>query len=168
MKKIYYVLVVFLFILVLISGFLLKDYFVSRNYQDIDLDKNYTYQVIEVIDGDTIVIETGNYVRLIGIDAPERNESYYNESKEFLENLVLNTKVKLDRDINDRDSYGRLLRYVYVSSENNLNEFDVFVNILLVEKGYAVPLFIEPNKNFKEEIENAWKKCLEEKINLCS
>jgi endonuclease YncB( thermonuclease family) len=37
-------------------------------------------KVIQVIDGDTVIIENGYHVRYIGIDAPEKGEAYYLES----------------------------------------------------------------------------------------
>lgn len=88
-----------------------------------------TARVIEVIDGDTIVIEGGYRVRYIGIDSPERGEKYYQEAREANRELVQNKRVRLEKDISDTDRYGRLLRYVYAG--------DYFVNAELVRKGYA-------------------------------
>src|SRR4030065_366152 len=67
--------------------------------------------VTKVIDGDTIVIEGGYHVRYIGIDAPESGEFYYLEAKQANEDLVAGKKIRLESDISDKDSYGRLLRY---------------------------------------------------------
>ena len=95
-----------------------------------------TAKVDRVIDGDTIVLESGEKVRLIGIDCPElhdpkRNErnakklgvapdlyqSYAGKSKEFLEGLVGNLEVELYFDdtnekIDHKDRYGRTLSYI--------------------------------------------------------
>jgi len=55
--------------------------------------------VIKVIDGDTFELETGERVRLICVDAPEEGKPGYKESKSFLESLILNKSIKMERDI---------------------------------------------------------------------
>ena len=72
-------------------------------------------------------------MRLICVDAPEKGGKGYEEAKEFLESLVLNKEVRLEKDISDRDEYGRLLRYVYVSGEGE----EIFVNKEIVQQGYG-------------------------------
>jgi endonuclease YncB( thermonuclease family) len=77
--------------------------------------------VIDVVDGDTIRIRTGageSTVRLVGIDAPERGhpsrrkEFMADEAAEALESLCRGKTVRLERDLEEADKYGRLLRYV--------------------------------------------------------
>ena len=86
-------------------------------------------KVIQVIDGDTIVIEGGHHVRYIGIDAPEKDEFYYVEAKQANGKLMEGKRVRLEKDISDKDQYGRLLRYVYVD--------ETFINAEIVRQGYA-------------------------------
>jgi len=89
-------------------------------------------RVVRVIDGDTVEIEGGERVRYIGIDTPEvypSAEYYGMEAWEKNQELVGGCLVTLERDVSDRDRYGRLLRYVYVDG--------VFVNAELVRLGYA-------------------------------
>lgn len=93
-----------------------------------------------VVDGDTVEIESGERVRLIGIDAPERGDSYYSESKVQLEKLVLNKQVRLEKDVSQADRYGRLLRYVFVG--------DLFVNLEMVKKGYALAYTYPPDVKY--------------------
>ena len=73
-----------------------------------------TVRVVEVIDGDTVVIGTGQHVRLIGIDTPERDTCGYREAAEALRTLVEGHQVRLvnPESVQDEDRYGRLLRYV--------------------------------------------------------
>jgi endonuclease YncB( thermonuclease family) len=86
--------------------------------------------VSRVRDADTIdVREMEAGIRLIGIDAPERGEPCYDEGKRALEGLVLGKSVYLEKDVTDKDVYGRLLRYVYMDS--------IFVNEELARQGYA-------------------------------
>jgi endonuclease YncB( thermonuclease family) len=97
---------------------------------NINIPNNY---VIRVIDGDTIELYSGDKVRLICIDAPELENKGSYEAKAYLESLVLNKEVKLEKDISEADKYGRLLRYVWV----NISDQEVFVNKELVSQGYA-------------------------------
>src|SRR3989338_7868321 len=86
-------------------------------------------KVIRVIDGDTIEIEGKIKVRYIGVNSPESEQCFANES--YLENkkLVEGKTITLVRDVSDKDKYGRLLRYVYAD--------DQFVNEYLIKNGFA-------------------------------
>ncbi|MBI2107403.1 thermonuclease family protein [Candidatus Woesearchaeota archaeon] len=101
------------------------------------------YLVVEIIDGDTFEIDNGVHIRMLGINTPEINEDYYQEAKDELKKLIFNKTVLLVRDKQDKDKYGRDLRYVYLG--------EMFVNPYLVENGYAKTLSIEPNTEFTEE-----------------
>jgi micrococcal nuclease len=102
-----------------------------------------------VVDGDTIDIAIGGKterVRLIGINTPETKhptkgvECYGPEASAYTEQLLpKGTKLRVERDIEARDKYGRLLLYVYIANSN------VFVNMDLVMNGYARPMVFEPN-----------------------
>ncbi len=74
--------------------------------------------VTRVIDGDTVVIEGGKSVRLLGIDADEKDGPCYEEASERLEELVLNKRVELEKELRDGDVYGRLLRYIFLDGQN--------------------------------------------------
>jgi micrococcal nuclease len=82
-----------------------------------------------VIDGDTFRLETGEKVRLIGIDAPELSQPGGEKSREYLIKLVLNKGVTLEKGYEDRDKYSRLLRFVYID--------DVCINEEMIKQGYA-------------------------------
>ena len=107
-----------------------------------------TAKVIQVIDGDTITIE-GNYrVRYIGIDTPEvypEVEEYGIEAWEANRRLVEGKEVRLERDVTEKDKYGRLLRYVYVG--------DVFVNAELVRQGLAEAKAYPPDTKYQDYLE---------------
>ncbi len=112
--------------------------------------------VTKVIDGDTVIVEGGYSVRLLGIDTDERGEPCYEEAKEYLEDLVLGREVRLERDEEDVDKYGRCLRYIFVDGKN--------VNLELVRKGLAVARFYLPNVKYHKEITNAEEMAIKEKI----
>jgi micrococcal nuclease len=84
--------------------------------------------VARAIDGDTLVLENGSRVRLLGINTPEKGERLAGDAKRELSWLE-GSVVGLERDVESGDRYGRLLRYVYFEGE--------LVNEKLVEKGLA-------------------------------
>jgi len=87
------------------------------------------FLVTRIIDGDTLQINTSEKIRLSGINTPETGECYYKEAKNFLSLLTLNQEIYLERDITNKDVYGRLLRYIYIN--------DDLINGIMVEQGYA-------------------------------
>lgn len=116
-------------------------------------------EVVSVIDGDTIIVSIDGRketVRYIGIDTPEPRregapECGSHEATEYNRSLVAGKTVELVPDVEDRDQYDRLLRYVYVSDQA---DGQLLVNAAILEAGYATPLTIAPNtaqrKNFAD------------------
>lgn len=101
------------------------------------------------VDGDTVEVRLDGGtepVRLIGIDTPESVardrpvECFGPEAKRrTAELLPAGTRVRLERDVEARDQYGRLLAYVHRVEDGT------FVNLLLVEEGYAESYPYRPN-----------------------
>lgn len=104
-----------------------------------DCDTNF-YKVSKVIDVDTIKLENGERIRLIGVDGAENNECYFKESQQFLEDLVLNKYIRLEEDISGMDNYDRLLRYVILSNQNPKKD-SLLLNDYLVLEGQALSVF---------------------------
>jgi len=105
-------------------------------------------RVVKVVDGDTIHVQLGatrEKVRYIGIDTPETKDPrrpvqcYGQKAADFNAQLVDGERVRLVRDVQERDRYGRLLAYVYRVRD------DLFVNAELARLGYAQPLSIAPD-----------------------
>lgn len=111
--------------------------------------------VTEILDGDTIRVDLGpntETVRLLGVDTPEKHggprpaECHGDQATAFTESLVpVGTTVRLARDAESRDQYGRLLAYVFRDSD------DLFVNHALVAFGHATATFYEPNTTFRRD-----------------
>ena len=123
-----------------------------RIISKITLEPRPTYEVTSVIDGDTIEINTSERVRLIGINAPEEGEKCYEESKEYLENFLSDKEITLERDMEDKDQYDRLLRYVFADGHN--------VNYGMVYLGFAHKYEFGSNTKYSswfEEAENEAK-----------
>jgi endonuclease YncB( thermonuclease family) len=66
------------------------------------------------VDGDTIELANGEHVRIVGIDTPEVGECGYDAATRHMERLVEGKRVRLTVSDENRDYYGRLLRYVNV------------------------------------------------------
>ena len=98
-------------------------------------------KVEEVIDGDTFLLENGECIRLLGINAPEVDRYFYEEAKNSLDYMIEGQKVKLERDITDRDQYGRMLRYVYFA--------ELFVNLEMVKRGFANVFTMAPDVKYQ-------------------
>lgn len=97
--------------------------------------------VSKVTDGDTVELQSGERVRLLGINTPEKGQPYHEEATNRLKELIEGKTVTLEKDVGDKDQYGRLLRYVFLSDEN--------INIKLVKEGYANVYIISPNTKYK-------------------
>ena len=105
-----------------------------------DFTGDTAYQVVRVIDGDTIKIDyngKATNVRLIGVDTPETVhpskpvESYGKEASNFTKNLLQGESVYLRYDVERTDRYGRLLAYLYRAPDG------LFVNLEIVRQGYG-------------------------------
>lgn len=94
-------------------------------------------RVARVVDGDTIKLRDGTTVRLVQIDTPEsRGECYGTQATAVTKKLLpVGSVVRLvaDSKLDNRDRYGRLLRYVFRGSTH--------VNLALVKSGAASPYF---------------------------
>lgn len=89
-----------------------------------------TYLVVRVVDGDTVELGNGETVRLAGIDAPESGVCGHDQATERLVSLVEGRRVTLGESDEDRDRYGRLLRYVDLGSAD--------AGLELIESGLAI------------------------------
>lgn len=72
--------------------------------------------ITRVVDGDTVVTRAGQHLRIIGVDTPEQGRCGYDAATRALRELVEGRRVALvdPASVVDRDSYGRLLRFVEV------------------------------------------------------
>ena len=131
------------------------------------------FKVIKVIDGDTIKLENGEIVRYLGIDTPETVhpskpvQCFGKEASAKNKELVEGKLVKLEKDITDRDKYGRLLRYVWIG--------DLFINDEFVRQGYAYAYtyppdvkhneqFVQAQQEARENNRGLWQSCLEQEV----
>lgn len=98
-------------------------------------------RVVEVVDGDTIVVDfegKSEKVRFIGLDTPETHhpekpvQCFGEAAHAHLAELIDENDVRLEADPenSNRDRYDRLLRYVYL-------EDGTLLNLKMIEDGYG-------------------------------
>ena len=120
--------------------------------------------VEQVIDGDTVILEQGEKVRYLGINAPElrvwngnqwifKPQIFGEEATAYNQKLVEGKRVCLEYDQQKKDKYGRLL--AYVKSEG------VFVNGELIRKGLALVDIRAPNLKYQKTLLNFQKEARE-------
>ena len=131
-------------------------------------------RILTVIDGDTVDIEIDGRTeraRLIGVNTPETKhptkpiECFGPEASAYMTQLLpKGTDVRIERDTEARDRYGRMLLYLYRNSDN------LFINLDLISRGYGTPMSIEPNTFHRNDFVHAaalaeasnvglWKAC---------
>jgi endonuclease YncB( thermonuclease family) len=93
-------------------------------------------RVARVLDGDSIVLTDGQQVRYLGINTPDAGEPFSKQARTRNRHLVEGKRVRLVRDHEHHDRYGRLLAYVYVD--------DQFINAELLRAGLAHLLIFRP------------------------
>lgn len=122
-------------------------------------DSQMFVPLVRVVDGDTITVLVDGKretIRLIGINTPETVdprrpvECFGKESSNKAKELLTGKQVRLASDPTqqDRDRYGRLLRYVYLAD-------GTFVNELLIEEGFAYEYTYHTPYQYQEEFRTA-------------
>jgi micrococcal nuclease len=94
---------------------------------------NFSGAVTKVIDGDTLDVTTTDgdtiTVRLALIDAPEKDESGFDEARNFMTEQCLDKNAEVDPDNNQGLTYGRTVAVVYCEGVN--------VNEAILDSGFA-------------------------------
>jgi endonuclease YncB( thermonuclease family) len=111
--------------------------------------------VERIIDGDTFVLEGGDRVRIIGVDAPEVGEPAADRATAFLAGLIAARPIYLEFDAGERDRYGRWLAYVYVEDPGGdwvADDDTRFVQVshALSAAGLADIMTVPPNVAYAE------------------
>lgn len=106
------------------------------------------YEAVRFIDGDTFVVDLNGKqetVRLLGVDTPETHapntpvQCYGPAASAYTKNLLTDKRVRLESDPenDDRDRYGRLLRYAYLPD-------GTLVQKEIISNGYGFAYTIYP------------------------
>ena len=134
-------------------------------------------RVEKVLSGDKIQLGNGLKIRLLGIQAPKKDESavglecFGAEAKTFLETEILGKTVWLQKDVSDLAERDTLLRYVFLPEEK------ISINEKMISNGFARSHWITKDKKFREKFEDlqleifenprgAWLSCVEKILAL--
>ncbi len=105
--------------------------------KDKETRRNYWHKVTAIVDGDTIIALVDGreeLVRIYGINSPEfnGNECFASEAKAKAVEFLSGKWIQLEEDDSqdDRDAYGRLLRYIWFDSGTDFGR-------RMIEEGYA-------------------------------
>ncbi len=137
--------------IVLLSGYFIYRSFTDTGNTENNKASNEYYTVVRVVDGDTFELNDKSKVRLLGIDTPEVYDSQKLDrdaessgqdiktikklgkiASDYVRGIAEGKRVRLERDPknDDKDKYGRLLRYVYL-------EDGTCINAKIIKDGYA-------------------------------
>jgi len=120
------------------------------------------HKVKFVYDGDTVLLEGGEKVRYLGIDAPEvdyeKGNSEYLAQEAWKRNreMVQGVQVRLENDRETQDRYGRSLAYVFLKNGKMVNE-------RLVCKGLAHVMFKDKNLKYRDLLLDSQRKAMKER-----
>ncbi|GAB7387423.1 hypothetical protein BSNK01_12590 [Bacillaceae bacterium] len=126
-------------------------------------------KVTNVLDGDTFEISLNGKtekVRMLLIDTPETRhpdkpvQPFGPEATEFTKSLLAGKEVELERDVSERDKYGRLLFYVYVNGKS--------VQEQLLEKGLARVSVYPPDVKYVDRYREIQKKAQQAGVGIWS
>lgn len=123
------------------------------------------YQVERVYDGDTIMLEGGQQVRLLGVNTPEIQSRVRNEepggvaAKEWLQNLLKEKAVFLEYDAEKKDKYKRKLAHVFLPNGKH-------INLALLENGLGTLSIIPPNLRHSDKLIQAQQNAEKKKLGL--
>lgn len=124
--------------------------------------------VARVYDGDTIILQNGKHIRLLGVNTPEIESRHQVEepggiaAKQWLQTqLPSNSKIYLEFDQVKHDKYKRMLAYVYLPDGKHLN-------LALLEKGLGAVSIIPPNGRYADELTRAQQHAERNKLGIWS
>jgi len=123
--------------------------------------------VTRVVDGDTVIINSGEKVRLIGLNTPETVdprksvECFGEEASDEAKKILTGQSVQLETDPSQDkyDKYGRLLAYVFLSDGTNFNR-------QMIENGYGYEYTYHLPYKYQKEFKQAEKEAREKKKGL--
>lgn len=159
------------------SGFGKRDHYsngVVIYYQSEDTEpKLYgLYDVVRVVDGDTIVVSidgTDTKIRMIGVDTPEsvdpdksQNTAEGEIASQWTKDHLSEKQVYLEYDVQKTDKYGRTLAYVYLDDKTTMVQDE------LLRNGLAEVMTVLPNSKYAAHFEEIEKQARKNKVGFWS
>jgi len=135
-----------------------RHHYSDRKHEEakiLPVNPGVSYHIVEkVFDGDTILLSTGQRIRLLGINTPEvagRNkeaESGGETAKNWLNQRLAGKKIRLEYDVEKQDKYHRTLAYVFTEDKQH-------INLELVRLGLATVNIYPPNLKYVDTLLSA-------------
>lgn len=116
----------------------------------------YRVQLKKVIDGDTLELESGEKIRLIGLNTPEIESRFSQDqaggeaAKQWLDTTLRSRVLFLEYDQQLYDKYDRRLAHCFLENGD-------YINAKLLETGHAMLTLIPPNLKYAERLIAAQK-----------
>lgn len=123
------------------------------------------FKVSKVFDGDTILLEDGRKIRLLGINTPEiasfNKQAEVGGDKAFnwLKQQLSDKKVSIETDVEQFDKYGRTLAYIF-------REDNTFINLELLKTGLAFLSLFPPNLKYADSLIHAQQNAIQNNLGI--
>ncbi|MAX52414.1 MAG: nuclease [Methylophaga sp.] len=127
----------------------------------------YRVKLKRVIDGDTIELQSGQIIRLLGINTPEIQSRYHDaeaggeQSKQWLINTLSHGDFFIEYDQQQRDKYDRALAHCFLPDGQ-------YLNAMLIEEGLASLTLIPPNLRYSDKLIEAQSRAEQAKKGIWS
>ena len=139
---------------------LLIGFFSGRSYQNVQEDQVPTSPVVtRIIDGDNLELDSGDSVRLYGVNCPEKNKPLSQEAIDLTTKLALDQQIKIEYQPNyKKDRWDRILGYVFIG--------DTHLNEQLVKSGLCEVVIYEKRAKlvYQDELLEAQAQAKEQKL----
>lgn len=140
----------------------------ARQIQITGSSNRQLHHVVRVYDGDTVILQNGKHVRLLGVNTPEIESRHQTEepggvaAKKWLQSQLPNdSKIYLEFDQVRHDKYKRLLAYVFLPDGKHLN-------LALLENGFGAVSIIPPNGRYADELTRAQQHAEKNRLGIWS
>ena len=131
-----------------------------QSYQESQSEKLPDKPIVtRIIDGDNVELNTGESVRLYGVNCPEKNKPLSQDAIDLTTKLALNQEIRIEYQPNyKKDRWGRILGYVFIG-DSHLNEE-------LVKSGFCEVVIYEKRAKliYQDELLQAQEQAKQEKL----
>lgn len=132
-----------------------RPYPAEQQAKKLDIKPGYDFFGVKTVyDGDTIVLEDGRKIRLLGINTPEVQhhdkvaDAGGDDAKRWLQNKLQNSRVRLELSTEKNDKYGRILAHLFTDKKDH-------INLQLVAAGLAAVSIYPQNLLYVPELVQA-------------
>jgi len=145
---------ILLFVVILSIG-----WFLWSSIHIADAKDKETAIITRLVDLDTFELNNGLRVRLLCINAPEKEQPWTSHAQTKIAAQIVGREVTLVRDVSDKDDYGRLLRHVYLNDS-------IWIQEVIVRSGFARVKPYEPDTTRCSMLESARLEAEQESLGI--